>query len=66
MALLNLGQVGPHIDRLSAQIIDGGMSHRDPVCVIVKDTGLIYTIQKIEVEQHEEGGRTVWIEVEEM
>jgi hypothetical protein len=64
--LLTLGQVGPAIDRLSAQIIDGEMSHRDAVAIIDKSTGLISTIQAVTVERHEEGGRTIWIEVEEM
>lgn len=60
-----LGEFAARVGAIEAQIIDGAMSHRDAVVIVDKDTKTMYTVEDIKIEQHEEGGRTVWIEVEE-
>ena len=61
----NLGELHSEVSRMGAAMIDGALNNKDVVAVIDKNTGLISMIDNIRVEVHEEGGRTIWLEVEE-
>ena len=65
MAISNLGELNTEVSKMAAAMIESSLSPSDTVAIIDKNSGIISTIQEVKVEVHEEGGRTIWLVVEE-
>lgn len=64
--MTTVAEVNSEVSRWSGMMINGQLSPNTTIALMDRDTNLVSVIKDVKIEQHEEGGQTIWLLTEEM